>query len=105
METRLTKGDAPPPHVDNYEDNAPYKDASNPSDELSELTGSTRESKANRYAADTVKEMVLHYTDTIALKDADLEEKDDKIAKLGAETTCYFYQYIELVYNYTVTYN
>lgn len=83
VETRLTKGDAPPPPIANSTDDGPDKDATN--DDLSELTGSTRESKANRYAANAVKEVALQYADTIALKDADLDEKEDRIARLEAE--------------------
>jgi hypothetical protein len=83
VKTRLTKGDAPPPLIANSTDDGPDKDATN--DDLSELTGSTRESKANRYAANAVKEVALQYTDTIALKDADLDEKEDRIARLEAE--------------------
>ena len=83
VETRLMKGDAPPPPITNSTDEGPDKDATN--DDLSELTGSTRESKANRYAANAVKEVALQYADTIALKDADLDEKEDRIARLEAE--------------------
>ena len=74
VETRLTKGDAPPPSSDTNicpESNSPDK---NP-DGFSYLTGSTRESRANRYTAKVVKEVAYQYTETIAIKDADLEEK------------------------------
>ena len=83
VETRLTKGDAQPPPVKNNTDTSTVKDAS-PPDDLSELTGSTRESKANRYAANAVKEVALQYTETLALKDADLGAKDDRIERLEA---------------------
>ena len=74
VETILTKGDATTPSSDTNicpESNAPDK---NP-DNLSDLTGSTRESKANRYTAKVVKDVAYQYTETIAIKDADLEEK------------------------------
>ena len=83
VETRLTKGDAQPPPVTTNTDKGTDKDTS-PPDDLSELTGSTRESKANRYAANAVKEVALQYTETLALKDADLGAKDDIIERLEA---------------------
>ena len=41
--------------------------------------------KQTGIAANADKEVALQYIDTIALKDADLEEKDDRIEKLEAE--------------------
>ena len=78
VETRFTKGDAPPPPADNNKDHDLQKEKSNSSDEVSELTESTCESKANLYAAKAVKEVASQYADTIALKYADLEQKEDK---------------------------
>ena len=50
------------------------------SGKLSELTGSTRESKVNRYVAKAVKEVAAQYIDTIPLEDADIGTKEDKIS-------------------------
>ena len=70
VETRLTKGDAAPPQ------------ALPNSDELSDITGSTRESKAKAYADKAVKEVAAQYTNTISDMQGDLGAKDDKIAQL-----------------------
>ena len=83
VENKLTKGDAPPLFADTNicpKSKAPDKNH----DKHSDLTGLTRESKANRYAVKAVKEVAYQYTETIALKDADLEAKEDKIAQLEA---------------------
>ena len=67
-ETRLTKGDlAPPPAA---------------TDDVSEMTGSTRESKAKAYAESAVNEVAKQYTATISTMHNDLGAKDDKIAQL-----------------------
>ena len=67
-ETRLTKGDRAPPPL--------------PDEEMSEITGCTRESKAKRYANEAVKEVASQYTNTIANMNTNISEKDDKIAEL-----------------------
>ena len=67
-ETRLTKGDAAPPAAK--------------SDELSDMTGSTRESKAKAYADSAVKEVAAQYTSTISNMNSDLGLKDDRIEQL-----------------------
>jgi hypothetical protein len=67
IETRVTKGDAAPNS---------YKD------DVSEMTGSTRESKAQAYADKAVKAVAVQYTDTICNMQNDLGSKDDKIAQL-----------------------
>ena len=67
-ETRLTKGDRAPPPL--------------PDEEMSEMTGCTRESKAKRYANEAVKEVASQYTNTIANMNSNISEKDDKIAEL-----------------------
>ena len=72
VETRLTKGDAAPPPAVDGENN----------EELSEMTGSTRESKAKQYAETAVKEVVAEYSGTIVNMTNDLEAKDDEITKL-----------------------
>ena len=72
VEKRLTKGDAPPP---------PVQQLCN-SDEVSDITGNTRESKAKLYAEKAVKEVASQYSETIALKDTDLGVKDDKLQNL-----------------------
>ena len=67
IETWLTEGDtAPPP----------------PQDDISEMTGSTRESKAKAYADKAVKEVAAQYSDTISNMKNDIGAKDDKIAHL-----------------------
>ena len=73
IETRLTKGDAAPPpaiHIDENEE------------DQSALSGSTRESKAKRYADAAVKEVAAEYSGTIINMSNDLGQKDDKIAEL-----------------------
>ena len=67
-ETRLTKGDAAPPPA--------------PKDDLSDMTGSTRESKAQRYANAQVKEVVSQYSTQITSMRTDIHGKDDRIAQL-----------------------
>ena len=74
VETRLTKCDAPPPPVQH-----PCG-----SDEVSNITGNTRDSKAKLYTEKAVQEAASQYSETIALKNEDLGVKDDKIAKLEA---------------------
>ena len=66
-ETRLTKGDAVPPSVN---------------DDVSEMTGSTRESKAQAYAEKATRAVAAQYSDTITNMRSDLGDKDDKIAQL-----------------------
>ena len=66
-ETRLTKGDAPPTAY---------------SDNVSEMTGSTRESKAKAYADKEVRKVAAQYSSTISNMHSDLGDKDDKIAQL-----------------------
>ena len=68
VETRLTKGDAVPPPAD--------------TDDISDMTGSTRESKANAYAAKAAKEVAAQYTTTINSMKADMGDKDNEIAEL-----------------------
>ena len=65
-ETRLTKGDKAPPGAD----------------DMSEMTGSTRESKAKRYADSAVKDVAAQYSSTIANMNNDLGVKDDRIEQL-----------------------
>ena len=67
-ETCLTKGDKAPPSA--------------PSDNLSDMTGSTRESKAKRYAAAEVQNVTQQYMGTISTMQGDVAQKDDKITKL-----------------------
>ena len=74
IETRLTKGNAAPPPAINDADN----------DEMSALSNSTRESKAQRYADSAVKDVVREYSGTILNMTSDLGAKDDEIAKLQA---------------------
>ena len=66
-ETRLTKGDAAPPTY---------------SCDISDMTGSTRESKAKAYADKAVKEVASQYNVTISTMKSDIGAKDDKIAQL-----------------------
>ena len=73
VETRLTKGDAAPTPVILVEE---------PQDEQSEMTGSTRESKAKKYAAEAVREIANEYSGTILNMTSDLDKKDDRIAQL-----------------------
>ena len=68
VETRLTKGDAAPPAAT--------------TDDVSEMTGSTRESKAKAYAESAVNEVAKQYTATISTMNSDLGAKEDKIAQL-----------------------
>jgi hypothetical protein len=72
VETRVTKGDAAPPPalLDGKED------------ELSAMTGSTRESKAKRYADEAVKAVAAEYSGTILNMNSDIGQKDDRIAEL-----------------------
>ena len=67
-ETRLTKGDRTPPAAS--------------SDDVSEMTGSTRESKAKAYADSAVKEVAAQYSTTIATMNDDIGMKDDRIEQL-----------------------
>ena len=53
VETQLTKGDAAPP-------------AAKPDEDISVLTGETRESKAKAYAAAESKKVAAAYSDTVA---------------------------------------
>ena len=73
IETRLTKGDAAPPPAINIDEG---------DDEHSALSGSTRESKAKRYADAAVKEVAAEYSGTILNMADDIGQKDDKIAEL-----------------------
>ena len=73
VETRLTKGDAAPTPAIRIMDEV---------DDQSEMTGSTRESKAKRYADDAVKEVINEYSGTIVNMSSDLVQKDDRIAQL-----------------------
>ena len=73
VETRLTKGDAAPTPA------ITIKDAV---DDQSEMTGSTRESKAKKYADEAVKEVINEYSGTIINMSSDLEQKDSRIAQL-----------------------
>jgi hypothetical protein len=67
IETRLTKNDAAPTLLN---------------DEVSEMTGSTRESKAQAYADKAAKAVAAQYTDTICNLNTDIGAKDNKIAQL-----------------------
>ena len=67
VETRLTKNDKAPPSVNG---------------DISEMTGSSRESKAQRYADKAVKEVASQYTATIYNMQNDIAGKDDTIAEL-----------------------
>ena len=67
IETRLTKNDASPNLLN---------------DEVSEMTGSTRESKAQAYADKAVKAVAAQYSDTICNMQTDIGAKDNKIAQL-----------------------
>ena len=70
--TRLTKGDVAPPTI-------------KPSDDLSALTGETRESKAKAYAAVETKKVSLQYVDTINQLNGKHEAQvDDLQAQLDA---------------------
>ena len=51
-------------------------------DEVSEITGSTRESKAQRKADAAVKEVTLQYSGQISSMQRDINDKDNKIAQL-----------------------
>ena len=73
IETRLTKGDATPLPAIHIDDNG---------DEQSALSGSTRESKAKKYADAAVKEVAAEYSGTILNMSTDTEKKYDKIAEL-----------------------
>ena len=73
VETRLTKGDAAPPPAIHIAEN---------DEDQSALSGSTRESKAKRYADAAVKEVAAEYSGTIINMSNDLGQKDDKIAEL-----------------------
>ena len=72
-ETRLTKGDAAP---------TPAIVLNSTADAQSEMTNSTRESKAKRYADAAVKEVANEYSGTILNMTADIDQKDDRIAQL-----------------------
>ena len=67
IETRLTKNEAAPTLHN---------------DDVSEMTGSTRESKAQAYADKAVKVVAAQYTDTIGNMQTDIGAKDNKIAQL-----------------------
>ena len=69
-ETRLTKGDKTPPP------------AQGSNEDVSTMTGDTRESKAQRYADSAVKEVASQYTSTITNMQYDISNKDDTIADL-----------------------
>ena len=79
VETRLTKGDAAPPPVATMDDNvAPSPNT----DDLSDMTGSTRESKAQAYAASATKIVAAQYVGQISTMNTDIASKDDEIARL-----------------------
>ena len=69
IETRLTKGDKLPTAVDE-------------TDDLSALTGETRESKAKAYAAEATKEVAAQYIGTITDLKEELKLNDDKFAAM-----------------------
>ena len=73
VETRLTKGNAAPPPAIHIAEN---------DEDHSALSGSTRESKAKRYADAAVKEVAAEYSGTIINMSNDLGERDDRIAEL-----------------------
>lgn len=68
VETRVTKGDAAPLPAHN--------------DDVSDMTGSTRESKAKAYADKAVKVVAAQYSSTISNMQGDIGAKDEKIAQL-----------------------
>ena len=65
VETRLTKGDAAPPPAH--------------TDDVFEMTGSNRESKAKTYANKAVKEVAAQYSSTITNMQGDIGAKDEKL--------------------------
>jgi len=69
IETRLTKGDKLPTAVEE-------------TDDLSELTGETRESKAKAYAAEATREVAAQYIGTITDLKEELKLNDDKFAAM-----------------------
>ena len=69
-ETRLTKGNAVPPSAEKN------------SDDISDMTGSTRESNAKAYADKAVKEVAAQYSNTISDMHNNIGAKDAKIAQL-----------------------
>ena len=73
VETRLTKGNAAPPPAIHIAEN---------DEDHSALSGSTRESKAKRYADAAVKEVAAEYSGTIINMSNDLGQRDDRIAEL-----------------------
>ena len=70
VETQLTKGDAAPPTAKSEGDN------------ISALTGETRESKAKAYAAAESKKVAAAYSDTVATLQQNLNSKDKDIMDL-----------------------
>ena len=70
VETRLTKENAAP---------TPTITLNNGVDDQSKMTGSTRESKAKRYADEAAKEVINDYSGTILNMSSDLGKKDDRI--------------------------
>ena len=79
VETRLTKGDAAPPPAAT-KDNCMTTPSN--ADDLSDMTGSTRESKAQAYAASATKIVAAQYVGQISTMNTDIASKDDEIARL-----------------------
>ena len=73
VETRLTKGDAAPPPI--------------PKDDFSDMTGSTRESKAQRYVNTQGKEVASRYSTQITSTRTDIHDKDDRITQFRIKTS------------------
>ena len=73
IETRLTKGDEAP---------TPAIEIKNTTDDQSDMTGSTRESKSKRYAEAAVKKVINEYSGTILNMKSDLDAKEDRIEQL-----------------------
>ena len=72
IESRLTKGDKAPPS------------AKKATDEISALTGETRESKAKAYAAEELKKVATQYVGTISNLTSKLEGSTNAVADLEA---------------------
>ena len=68
-EARLTKGDAAPPTTTH---------TTSPKDDLSTLTGSTRESKAKACADSAVKKVASQYSETIITMKSNIGEKSQE---------------------------
>ena len=72
-EKRLIKVDADPPTT---------TDTTSPKDDLSTLTGLTRESKAKAYADSEVKKVASQYSETIITMQSNVGEEDTRIEEL-----------------------